>query len=236
MSVSIKDVAELAEVSLGTVSNVLNRPEKVTDQTVKRVHRAVEQLGFIRNDAARQLRAGTSKAIGLVVLDIGNPFFGDLARGAEQRAAITGHSVILGNSDEKVDREARYLDLFEERRMHGVLISPFGDIEPRLEQLRLRGTPVVLVDRDSTTPGLFSSVSVDDVAGGGMALEHLIARGRRRIAYVCGPHEIRQVADRLSGAMRVVAQHPHVSLEVITRPALSVREGHEGAQLVLDRP
>src|SRR5690606_13647739 len=132
-----------------------------------------------RNDAARQLRAGSSRAIGMVLLDIGNPFFSDLARGAEEKAAETGHSIILGNSDEKAERESGYLDLFEEQRMHGVLISPIGDIEPRLERLRQRGTPAVLVDRGSGS-GTFSSVSVDDVAGGSLAAEHLIGLGRRR--------------------------------------------------------
>ena len=80
MSVSVKDVAALAGVSVGTVSNVLNSPAKVAVETAERVHRAIDELGFVRNDAARQLRAGTSRCIGFVVLDVGNPFFTDLAR------------------------------------------------------------------------------------------------------------------------------------------------------------
>lgn len=234
MNVSVKDVAAHAGVSVGTVSNVMNRPEKVSDETVQRVNAAIAELGFVRNGAARQLRAGSSRAVGLVVLDIGNPFFSDLARGAEDKAAETGHSIILGNSDEKASRESSYLDLFEEQRMHGVLISPFGDIEQHLERLRKRGTPAVLVDRDSKGGG-FSSVSVDDVAGGELALQHLIDRGRRRIVYVCGPHEIRQVADRLTGARNVVENNPGVTLEVMTRPALSVREGNVAGREIAAR-
>ena len=86
VSASVKDVAALAGVSVGTVSNVLNRPQKVSAEVTGRVQSAIDKLGFVRNDAARQLRAGMSHSIGLVVLDAANPFFTDLARGAEDRA------------------------------------------------------------------------------------------------------------------------------------------------------
>jgi LacI family transcriptional regulator len=234
MSVSVKDVAARAGVSVGTVSNVMNRPEKVSAAVTERVQEAIDALGFVRNDAARQLRAGHSKSIGLIVLDVRNPFFTDLARGAEDQAALAGLSVILGNSDEKADREASYLDLFEEQRMHGVLISPFGDVTARLRRLHDRGIPAVLVDRTSADAS-YSSVSVDDVAGGGMAAEHLISLGRRAIAFVGGPEQIRQVADRLDGARRVVAGHPGVSIEVIQTRALSVIEGREAGNAILAR-
>jgi LacI family transcriptional regulator len=234
MSVSVKDVAARAGVSVGTVSNVMNRPEKVSTAVAERVHAAIDALGFVRNDAARQLRAGHSKSIGLIVLDVRNPFFTDLARGAEDQAALAGLSVILGNSDEKADREASYLDLFEEQRMHGVLISPFGDVTARLRRLHDRGIPAVLVDRTSADAS-YSSVSVDDVAGGGLAVQHLIDLGRRAIAFVGGPEEIRQVADRLEGARVVVAKHPGVSIEVIRTKALSVIEGREAGNAILAR-
>lgn len=240
MSVSVKDVASLAGVSVGTVSNVMNRPEKVSAAVATRVQAAIDELGFVRNDAARQLRAGRSKTIGLIVLDVRNPFFTDLARGAEDQASSAGLSVILGNSDENTGRESTYLDLFEEQRMHGVLISPFADVTARLHRLRNRGIPAVLVDR--TTPdSSFSSVSVDDVFGGRLAAEHLIAEGRRRIAFVGGPLEIQQVTDRLEGARSAIAEHPDVSLETIVIPALSVIEGRTaGTEIVAraeaDRP
>ncbi len=213
-AVSVRDVAQRAGVSVGTVSNVMNRPDKVSPATIESVKRAISELGFVRNDAARQLRAGRSRAVGLVILDVGNPFFAELARGAEDQAARAGFSIILGNSDEKADRESRYLDLFEEQRMHGVLISPFGEVTGRLRRLRERGIPAVLVDRTSPDSS-FSSVSVDDIAGGRLAVEHLIAIGRRRIAFVGGPMEIRQVTDRLEGSRRATAAHPGISLEVL---------------------
>jgi LacI family transcriptional regulator len=234
VSVSVRDVAVLAGVSVGTVSNVLNRPEKVSPATVTRVQNAVAELGFVRNEAARQLRAGQSHSIGLIVLDVRNPFFTDVARGAEDRAAEGSLSVLLGNSDEKPEREAAYIDLFQEQRVHGVLISPLNEDLGRLRALRERGTPTVLVDREDGERE-FSSVSVDDVAGGYLAVKHLLELGRRRIAFVGGPLSIRQVSDRLRGAQQAVAEVYGASLEVIDPDGLTVLHGRASGDALRDR-
>ncbi len=234
MAVSVRDVAAAASVSVGTVSNVLNRPDKVAPDTVARVLAAIDELGFVRNDAARQLRAGRSRSIGLVVLDVRNPFFTDVARGAEDRAAEEAMTILLGNSDENAERERSYLDLFEEQRVHGVLISPLGDDETRLQRLRGRDTPVVLVDRVSEDRRL-SSVSVDDVVGGELAVRHLLDTGRRHIAFVGGPTSIRQVADRLEGARRAVGSEPGATLEVVATESLTVLDGRAAGEAIRER-
>jgi LacI family transcriptional regulator len=211
-------------VSVGTVSNVLNRREKVAASTVERVQAAIEELGFVRNDAARQLRAGRSRSIGLLVLDVSNPFFADVARGAEERADLEHMSVLLGNSDEDPVREARYLELFQEQRVNGVLITPASAETATLTRLTESGIGVVLVDHE--IPGSdFWSVAVDDVEGGYLAVAHLLAIGRRRIAFVGGPSSFAQVANRLIGARRAVDEVPGAELEVIEMPALSVLHG-----------
>jgi LacI family transcriptional regulator len=233
---SIRDVAQHAGVSVGTVSNVLNRPGEVSAESITRVHRAIEQLGYVRNDAARKLRAGVSTTVGFVVLDGQNPFFGDVVRGAEDEASKHGIAVLYGNTDEDVARQRLYLDLFEEQQVRGVLISPYGDIQPRLERLRARGIHAVLVDRFSGD-GRFSSVSVDSVVGGRMAVEHLIETGRRRIAFVGGPFEVRQVIDRLAGARVAVENSTEpVEIEVIATAALTVAEGAAAGARILERP
>lgn len=233
---SIRDVAQHAGVSVGTVSNVLNRPGEVSAESVRRVHAAIEALGYVRNDAARKLRAGVSTTVGFVVLDGQNPFFGDVVRGAEDEASSHGIAILYGNTDEDPKRERMYLDLFEEQQVRGVLISPYGDINPRLERLRARGIPAVLVDRFSGD-GRFSSVSVDSVVGGRMAVEHLIHTGRRRIAFVGGPFDIRQVNDRLAGA-RAAAENAteHVELEVVATDALTVADGAVAGARIIARP
>lgn len=222
--VSMREVAAAASVSVGTVSNVLNSPDKVAPATVARVQAAIDELGFVRNDAARQLKAGRSRSIGLVVLDIGNPFFTDVARAAERRAGEHNLTVLLGTSDEEEDRERTYVDAFDEQRVFGLLVSPVGENLQRLTALRDRGTPVVLVDRDGTgTP--FDSVAVDDVAGAMLAVRHLCATGRRRIAFVGGPDTLRQIRDRRQGAMTAVAEIPGARLESIDTPAPTVLAG-----------
>lgn len=235
MAVSVRDVAAAASVSVGTVSNVLNRPDKVAPATVERVTAAIEALGFVRNDAARQLRAGRSRSIGLIVLDVRNPFFTDIARGAEDRAAEAGMTVLLGNSDEDRQREESYLDLFQEQRVNGVLITPVTEDIPRLERLHASGTPVVLVDREAVGDTV-SSVAVDDVEGGHLAATHLTQLGRRRLAFVGGPPTIRQVSDRLAGARRAVGEQSEAALEVIEMAAMTVLEGRRAGEMIAARP
>ncbi|MBT1632172.1 MULTISPECIES: LacI family DNA-binding transcriptional regulator [Curtobacterium] len=234
MAVSVREVAALAGVSLGTVSNVLNRPDKVAPGTVERVQSAIATLGFVRNDSARQLRAGRSSTVGLIVLDGGNPFFTDVARGAEDAAMDNGLAVLIGNSDESTDRERTYVDLFEERRVAGLLISPAGDDLSRLARLRDQGTAVVLVDRRADDEH-FASVSVDDIAGGRIAVEHLAAIGRTHIAFVGGPFGIRQVADRHAGAL-AAAQAAGIRLEALPTTSLSVLEGRRIGEAIQARP
>ncbi len=231
-SVSVKDVASAAGVSVGTVSNVLNRPEKVSPVTLEHVQRVIGELGFVRNDAARQLRAGTNRAVGMIVLDVRNPFFTDVARGAELRLGEHGRPLILGSSGQDAARESTYLDLFEEQRVSGLLITPVGRVLPRLRRLRERGTAVVVVDR-RTGSREFSSVAVDDVRGGRLAATHLVAAGRRRIAFVGGPRGLTQVKHRLRGVESVVADSPGVDVRYVETDTMDADAGRRGAESLL---
>jgi LacI family transcriptional regulator len=233
-SASIKDVANRASVAVGTVSNVLNYPDRVSQRTKERVLRAIDELGFIRNDAARQLRAGQSRTIGLIVLDVGNPFFTSVVRAAEDAAALQGSAVLLGDSGHNAGRESNYIDLFQEQRVQGLLISPVGDVTERLDQLRERGVPTVLVDR-LADDSKYSSVSVDDDAGGYLAARHLLDTGRRRLAFVGGPTSIRQVADRLQGAQRAVKEESDATLEVLDSDGQTVLAGRSVGNMLVER-
>ena len=213
-AVSIRDVARRAGVSVGTVSNVLNRPDVVSADAVLRVQQAIDELGYVRNEAARKLRQGISGTVGFVVMDGQNPFYNYVVRGAGDEATQHGIAILFGDTAEDPARERMYIDLFEEHQVRGLLIAPFGEVFSRLEKLRRRGMPAVLVGRYSGQ-NLFSSISADSIAGGRMAVEHLIAGGRRRIAFVGGPFELHEVTDRLAGA-RVAAENAGgVEIEVI---------------------
>ncbi|MGF1662402.1 MAG: LacI family DNA-binding transcriptional regulator [Kineosporiaceae bacterium] len=203
-AVGVKDVARAAGVSVGTVSNVLNRPGIVAEATRERVLRVIDELGFVRNESARALRTGSSRAVGLVVIDAANPFFTDVARGVEDLVSELGGVVLLGNSAGDMARERRYLELFEQQRVRGVIIAPSHDRPPPLNGLDRLGIPVVFLDHLPGS-GSYSSVTVDDVRGGELAVEHLRDQGHRRIAFAAGPMTVPQVQDRLRGARRAVA-------------------------------
>ncbi|MCX3061237.1 LacI family DNA-binding transcriptional regulator [Streptomyces beihaiensis] len=202
-AVGIKDVARVSGVSVGTVSNVINRPQAVAEETRARVQAAIESLGYVRSESARQLRAGRSRIMGLLVLDMGNPFFVDVARGAERAAREAGLGVMVCNSAQDPAEEAEYLSLFAEQRVRGVLLTPAEATGSTVERFRRHDIPFVLVDRVAEGGGE-CSVSVDDVTGGALAVRHLTGAGHRRVAYVSGPFALNQVRDRRQGALRAL--------------------------------
>jgi len=224
-SVSMKDVAALARVSLGTVSNVVNSPELVSEGTRERVEVAIAKLGWVPNESARQLRAGRSRSIGMVVMDIGNPFFTDVLLGVEDYVLERGYSVQVGNSASQPGREGDQLRLFEQQRVRGVLCAPIWGVNDRVDDLRRRGIPVVLVDRAGDELG-FCSVSVDDVEGGRLAVDHLLRLGHQNIALVGGPGRLQQVRDRRTGADLARTQHGGTAgLLTISTPGLDAASG-----------
>ncbi len=233
----IKEVARRAGVSLGTVSNVLNRPQAVAPQTRQRVLDAIKELGYVRNDSARHLRAGRSRTVAIVVLDVSNPFFTDVVRGAEEAVEQAGGMLVVCNSGEDPARESHHLDLLEEQRVRGLLITPVsGGQHPQLERLIERGIPVVLVDRGSGQPNR-CSVAVDDVLGGRLAALHLAELGHRRITFVGGPFAITQVAERHAGAAAALAESGSgFELQVVETRSLSATAGREAAEGICALP
>ncbi|HET8913325.1 MAG TPA: substrate-binding domain-containing protein [Ktedonobacteraceae bacterium] len=232
----IREVAKRAGVSLGTVSNVLNHPELVAPETLQRVQQAIDEIGFVRNGSASQLRSGTSQHIGLIVLDVANPFFTEVARGVEDLANMAGYFVILCNSDDSVDKENHYLHVLEEQRAQGVLITPAQNDASYLQRFRERGIAVVLLDRPSRIKDL-CSVAVDDVHGGELAAKHLLEGGHTRIGFVHGPSGIRQIADRRRGVIRAVKMaglNPEQAIVDIAVRTQSAREGEECVERLLN--
>jgi LacI family transcriptional regulator len=228
-------VATLAEVSLGTVSHYINHPSKVSAEKRERIQKAIDQLGFVRNNAAWQLRLGRSGTIAYIAPDVSNPFFATIAEGVEQRAAAQGLSVFISNSNRSRAREDAYLELFESQRVQGMLVSSHHPIDDRLALIKSRGIPTVLIGQRAADPEQ-PSVSIDDIAGGYMAARHLVELGRQRIAFVGGPLGIRQVADRLEGAGNAIKDHPTVTLEVVNGTSRTIAEGREIGRALLARP
>lgn len=233
----MRQVAAHAGVSVATVSKVLNQPDSVPELTRRRVNASIRRLGYVRNESARQLRAGRSRMVGLVVLDVSNPFFTDLARGVEDVASRNGLVVILCNSDNEERKQDRYLGLLEGHRVGGVLLSPVADAGTTLVRLRERGIPVVLIGGRAPTVA-HCSVAVDDVLGGERAVSHLLTIGHKRVAYVAGPMTVRQVADRYNGALRALrrAGRPPADLLLIHADGLNVAAGRQAGAIIAAMP
>jgi LacI family transcriptional regulator len=232
--VGIKDVARQAGVSVGTVSNVINRPDLVSEETRDRVQTVIKQLGYVRSESARQLRAGQSRIMALLVLDMGNPFFVDVARGAESAAREAGLGVMVCNSGQSATEEATYVSLFAEQRVRGVLLTPADTTGASLDRLRQQNVPFVLVDRVAGEAES-CSVSVDDTIGGALAGRHLVAAGHRTIAYISGPPQLQQVKDRRAGMLQALAEAglgPEALLEIPAQ-RLDVAAGRDAASRLL---
>ncbi|WP_435747751.1 LacI family DNA-binding transcriptional regulator [Microbacterium sp. PMB16] len=230
MPASVKDVAALAGVSSSTVSNYLNHPHLLGAPTRERVGAAIAQLGFVPNESARQLRAGSSKALALILLDAWLPYFHELSRGVEDVTREGGWSLFFSNSNRDGAQERRNIDMFEAHRVQGIVIYPSGDVVSRLERLAERGIRSVVVGpiRESAT---VASVLFDDHGGGRLAGEHLLALGRRRILFL-GSASVSQSNDRLAGLQDAVADSS-ASLTVEDVPHLTTEDGlHAGARLV----
>lgn len=229
----VKDVAAVAGVSASTVSNFLNRPDVVIPQTRARIERAIRQLGFVRNETARHLRAGTSRTIALVLLDAWIPFYSELSRGVEDAAAADGWTVLFSNSARNPERELRNLDIFESQRVAGLLVVPQQDLRSRLRDLQRHGISCVTIEQPSTADDI-SSVSIDDIAGGRAAGRHLIDCGYSDVLLIGNPAQVSHVRARFAGCEEVIKEQTGRRCRLIPTEGLTLRDGAEAVTTLLE--
>lgn len=222
MPASVKDVAALAGVSSSTVSNYLNHPHVLRASSREKVRAAIEELGYVPNESARQLRAGSSTALALILLDAWLPYFHELSRGVEDITREAGWSLFFSNSNRDGAQESRNLDMFEAHRVQGIIIYPFGDVVPRLETLADRGIRSVVVGPIPPSTKV-ASVLFDDVGGGRLAGEHLLSIGRRRVMFLGSP-TVSQSNDRLAG-LRQAVEGTDAAIEVLDVDHLTTDDG-----------
>lgn len=197
---SMRHVAQAAGVSLATVSNVLNNPELVSEETRRKVEAAIHRVGYVPNNAARRLRGAPSSLVGVVTPDLANPFYTEVCRGVEDRLLQDECMLMACSTDVQLSRERHYLRELEKHGVRGVLVTPIEpDLAPLLALAR-RGTPVVLLDH--RTDGRLCSVSMNNLWGGEQAGRHLIELGHRRIAMLGAAVETQQTAERRAGVCK----------------------------------
>jgi LacI family transcriptional regulator len=220
---SMQDVATAAGVALGTVSNVLNHPQRVAESTRLRVQQAIAELGFVRNANARSLAGGSTDSIALIVPDLGNSLFVDLSKGAQAEARVHGLSLLIASSADSLAEQDRYLDLFDEARTQGMLLAPMHDSRAGIERVRSHGRPVVLVNYSDPLIEC-CTVLMDNVLDGYLAARHLLSTGVRELVFVAGPERLQPVRDRHLGATRA-ASEAGVELALVRTDAVTAADG-----------
>lgn len=231
---TIYEVAKLAGVSPATVSRVFNGMGVSEDKTAA-VRDAARQLGFTPNRTARTLRKQASEVIALVIPDIENPYFTEMARGVEDVASEAGYSVVLCNTDSRVDKEATYLQIAISEHMAGVILAAASD-HSDLDELLARGRPVVAVDRGTGYD--IDGVVMANRQAGQAATENLVQAGYQRIACLTGPEDVETAYERAQGWRGVMARHfPELDLDPLLRySTFRVDGGREVMEELLASP
>jgi DNA-binding LacI/PurR family transcriptional regulator len=229
------EIARMAGVSLGTVSNVLNNTAKVREQTRKRVLDAVQAAGYQPSQLARGLRRDKTNMIGMIIPDITNPFFPAVVRGAEDVAFSNGYRLILCNTDNDHSKELIHLDELRTYLPAGLIVIPsdFSDLTTQAESYQQAGAGVVCIDR---LPKNWSgdSVTADNQEGAYNATRHLLQLGHTRLAVITGPLRLTNARERLSGFKRAVREAKlHLTPEYVQEASFDKSGGHSKALVLL---
>ncbi|WP_338108286.1 LacI family DNA-binding transcriptional regulator [Bacillus pseudomycoides] len=199
---TIKDVAKLAGVSVATVSRVLNKNGYVHEDTLKKVERAIELLDYKPSTVARSLYNKKSRLIGLVVPNIVNPFFPEVARAVEDVAHKQGYTVVLCNSDESLEKEKQYIDVLRQNNVDGFIVAT--NPQNSMNYMNL-SVPVVAIDRmfNERIPTVYA----DNYAGSQEATKLLLEKGCQHIAHIRGPRDVSTANERFEGFIDVITQY-----------------------------
>ncbi|WP_135551233.1 LacI family DNA-binding transcriptional regulator [Paenibacillus cymbidii] len=202
--VTIYDIAKEAGVSAMTVSRVINNTGRISEQTRLKVKRVMDEMNYVPNATARSLVLQQTKLFSLLIVDIANPFYTTLARGAEDAANNEGYKILFSNSDEDIAKEEAYVDMIVSTRVDGVLFAPAGDASlPHLEKLRLHRIPFVLIDRE--VPGIEADTVLGDSKEGARRLvDYLLSLGHRRIALLNGSPGVSTARHRQTGYLEAL--------------------------------
>lgn len=200
MAVTIKDIARLAGVSIATVSKVVNNKcSDISEGTINRIKKIIDENEYIPNSIARSMITKTTKTLGLIIPDVCNPFFTDLVRGAEDTANQYGYTIFIGNTDDNIDKEIKYIQKLEEKRVDGIVLAGAADRDTEKEKKINIKVPTVTIDRNVYYGGIRGSVEVDNLNGSYNAVNYLIKKGYKDIIFLSGPWNIKPTIERYEG-------------------------------------
>lgn len=206
MKVTIKDIAKEADVSITTVSRVLNNKPDVSIDTRKKIEQVIEKLGYNPNTIARGLVTKKTYTIGLIIPDISNPFFPEVAHGIESKAKELGYSVIFYNTNNDKKAEKHAIELLKGKRVDGIILSLSLENNKELHKLAAENFPVVELDR-KVPDSSFPTVTINNEDSAFQATEHLIKLGHIRLAHITGDLGTQTGLDRLSGFQKALSKY-----------------------------
>ena len=219
--VTIKDIARLAGVSIATVSMIVNnKDQRISPQTRAKVLKIIEEQNYVPNRVASSMVTKTTKTIGLVIPDIANPFFPEIARGVEDKANKEGYTVILCNSDNILNKEDAYVDMLQEKMVDGIIFTASSRRTTVSTSLQKVKVPVITVDRDLPALGKYGKIVVDNQHGAKEAVTYMINQGYKKIYHITGPLTSKTARDRYAGYIEALDKS-HVAL-----PDSHLYEGH----------
>lgn len=233
--VTLRNVAEAAGVSIATVSRVISGHNGITEETAGRVREAMEALQYEPNILARALRTHETHSIGLVVPDIANPFYAEVTKGAERRAAEFGYNLVLCDSDYDRERQQRIVLDLARRYMDGVLVMAIGDVDQTIHTLNERETPLVLVDVEVKPYARVNAVVTGQDVAVYEATRYLIELGHERIAFLVSPPEILPNPGMVEGYQRAMDEGSLVHDNLLMRCRVTMEDAYETASRLLER-
>lgn len=223
-SVTLQDIAAHAGVSRSTVSLVLRESPLVAERTRRKVQRSIKALGYVYNRGAAALRGSRTSTLGVVVYDIANPFFGAMVAGIDAALNREGYVSFLANSEDSPARQQRFLERMREHRVDGILLCPAEGTDPALiETLADWGMPCIQVLRHVGEPP-FDYAGTDFRQGVCLAMDHLVALGHRRIAFLGGHREHSATRERWQGYRESLERHG-LDYERLLRATVTRRDG-----------
>lgn len=231
----MRNVAELAGVSVTTVSHVVNNTRTVSPQTRQRVEEAMRDLGYRPNVLARSLRRGKTHTIGIILPDNTNPYFAEVARGIEDASFSQGYSVILCNSDNDLDKERFYTNVLLEKQVDGIIFLAAGLSSDTIHNLQKRGIPLVLVDRRVPDVDV-DYVLADNQQGAWQAIRHLIDFGHHSIACIAGPAGVQLSRERIEG-YRLALKSAEINFDpqLVIEGDFKYQSGYSAAREIFER-
>ncbi len=231
---NLTDVARRAGVSPMTVSRVVNGSGSVSPKLRARVEAALTETGYMPNTVARNLRTNRTDTIALLLPDMTNPFFTTLAQGVETAAREAGISMLLANSDEREDEEARLAALLLQRQVDGLLLVPAATGAGTVRLCRDRGVPLVVVDRRPQAADV-DVVRADSEGGARELGQLLVGLGHQHLAVLSGPASVPTAVDRVAGFRRAVVDEAGLGEPVVIHGAFSIESGHDMALAAMQR-